>query len=654
MIKEKKTRVVIVGGVAGGASAAARLRRRDEFAEIILLEKGPDVSFANCGLPYYIGDEIRDRSRLSVQTPTSLAAFLNVDVRTRTEAIRIDRAAKTVRIRDLSDGKEQDLDYDKLVLAPGAAPLRPPLEGIDHPRIHTLRNLGDMDRIKEASNTASRILVVGGGFIGLEMAEQFSRLGKKVTLVEMMPQVLPQMDKDMTRLIEDSLRENGVDLILGDGIRSFGQASEGIEAVLSSGKRLVADLVLLSIGVRPESELARDADLELGERGHVRVGQWMQSSDPDIYAVGDVAESADPVLGGPAAVPLGGPANRQGRVAADHIVDGKTAGSYPGSIGTAIVRVFETAAAVTGWTVKRLEREGLPYREAVITDFNHASYYPDAIPLSVKVCWNPDDGRILGAQVVGVEGVDKRIDVLATAIMGRMNVDQIAHLELAYAPPFGSSKDPVNVAGFAAQNIRDGLLDPLYSIPESGEPLQIVDVRPKPLFDLCPTPDAINVPLGEMRKRLGDLDSSRPVATVCALGKTSYFAARILRQHGFDARGVVGGIRVCRDYSTPFRPPAPKQTEGLTPGTVRIDGTGLSCPGPILRLKEALRDEGRDSVFEIRATDPDFFRDLANFCVAENLHFIDLRREGGVQIARVAGHSIPEVTIAHGMPQGQG
>ena len=644
MIQENRRKIVVVGGVAGGASAAARLRRRDEFAEIVLLERGPDVSFANCGLPYHIGGEIADRNRLSVQTPASLASMLNLDVRTRTEAIGIDREGKTVRIRDLNTGAEEELDYDKLILAPGAKPLRPPLPGIDDRRIHVLRNLQDMDHIKEAVATAGRVLVVGGGFIGLEMAEQFVRLGKKISLVELMPQVLPQMDADMTRLVEDALRENGVDLILGDGIQSFDAGEREIAAVLASGRRVAADLVLLSIGVTPENDLARKAGLDLGERGHVRVDPWMTTSDPDIYAVGDMAESVDPVFGDAAAVPLGGLANRQGRVVADHIVDGDRAGPYPGSLGTAIVRAFESTAAVTGWTVKRLERAGIPHRVAVVTDFNHASYYPDAIPLSVKITWSPDDGRVLGAQVVGVEGVDKRIDVLATAILGRMTVDQLAHLELAYAPPFGSSKDPVNVAGFAAQNIRDGWYDPVPDIPEDGES-QVVDVRPQALFDLCPTEGAVNIPLGELRRRLGELDASRPVVTVCALGKTSYFASRVLQQHGFDAKGVLGGIRVCRDYSTPFRPPVAPAAPSL-PNVISIDATGLSCPGPILRFEEARRNEPADAVFEIRATDTDFFRDLARYCDDNGLAIVDMRRSGGVQTARVAGADVPDEAFA--------
>lgn len=638
MNTSEQPHIVIVGAVAGGASCAARLRRRNEFARITLIERGGDVSFANCGLPYYIGGEITDRTRLALQTPQSLEAMLGLTVRTHTEALAIHPQAKTLRIRNLRTLEEEDLPYDKLVLAPGAVPLCPPLPGIDDPRIHTLRTLQDMDGIKSAAASARKAVVIGAGFIGLEMTEQLIRLGLDVALVEMQPQVLPQLDPEMTRMVEDALRDEGVHLLLGETVSGFSAPSDPETASLSlslaSGSTLEADLVILSIGVRPENTLAKDAGLELGPRGHVRVNGHMLTSHPDIYAVGDVIEHTEPVFGKPAAVPLGGLANRQGRVAADHIADGDITVPYPGSLGTSIVRVFETVAAVTGWTEKRLKAENIPYRTTVINDFHHASYYPDAIPLSIKLLWSPETERVLGAQAVGIEGVDKRIDVLATAIIGKLTIDQLTHLELAYAPPFGSAKDPVNLAGFSAGNIRDGLIDPLFDIPEDTTNLQIVDVRPKVLFDLCGTPNAINIPLGELRKRLGELDKSVPVATVCAFGKTSYFAARILRQHGFNAASVLGGIRVCRDYKTPFKPPVP-EPEPTVDVVEFIDATGISCPGPILKLDTALKTLPTGHKLEIRATDPDFGRDLMRYC---NEHSHDLEafhRDHGVYTARI-------------------
>ena len=532
------TRIVIIGGVAGGASAAARARRHSEEAHITLIERGPDVSFANCGLPYHIGGEIPDRGELAIQTPESLRALLNLEVFTLTEAIAIERGRHEVTVRSLADGSTSVLPYDKLILAPGASPLRPPLPGIDHPRIHTLRNLQDMDRIKAAAVHANRVAIVGAGFIGLEMAEQLHALGKQVTLVELQAQVLPQLDPEMARPLEKVLREKRITVILGDGIEAFKTAGDSLDLVLKSGASVSADLVLLSIGVRPESDLARDAGLELGPRGHIRVDPWQTTSDPDIFAVGDACETADPILGKRTAIPLGGPANRQGRIAADRIFLGEKARPYPGSIGTAIVRVFDLAAGITGYSEARLKAEGVPYLTVTVNGSSHASYFPGAETITLKLLWSPD-GRILGAQATGSDGVDKRLDIIATAIRGRMSTDDLAQLELSYAPPFGNAKDVVNVAGFAAANIRDGLLVPVADLESAGA--QVVDVRPAATAAKRPVPGARNIPLSQLRGRLGELDRSQPVFTICQMGKTSYFAARILANHGFDARSILGG-----------------------------------------------------------------------------------------------------------------
>lgn len=531
--------IVIIGGVAGGASAAARARRHSEAAHIILIERGPDVSFANCGLPYHIGGEIPDRAELALQTPESLRRLLNLDVRTLTEAVAVDRATKKVRVRSLTEGGESALPYDKLILAPGASPLRPPLPGIDSPLVHTLRNLQDMDRIKAAAATVDRVAIIGAGFIGLEMAEQLQHIGKRVSVIELQPQVLPQLDAEMARPLENALREKGVELILGDGIEGFDVSSSGISARLKSGKSIATGLVILSIGVRPENALAKDAGLELGPRGHIKVDNHQLTSDPDIYAVGDVCETDDPILGKRAAIPLGGPANRQGRTAADHMFLGDKALPYPGSIGTAIVRVFDHAAGITGWSEARLKAEGVPYRTVTVNGGSHAGYFPGSETITLKLLWSPDDGRVLGAQANGKDGVDKRLDVIATALRGRLTIDDLAHLELAYAPPFGSAKDVVNVAGFAAGNIRDGMLVPVPDLKSAGA--QIVDVRPAAAAAKLPVPGAKNIPLGELRARLGEIDKSQPVFTICQMGKTSYFAARILANHGFDARSILGG-----------------------------------------------------------------------------------------------------------------
>lgn len=532
--------LVIIGGVAGGASAAARARRHSETTRIVVIERGPDVSFANCGLPYHIGGEIEDRAELAIQTPRSLRALLNLEVMTGTEAVSIDRAGKCVALHSLADGSRSTLAYDKLILAPGAAPLRPPLPGIDLPGVLTLRNLQDMDRIKASAAEVGRVLIVGAGFIGLEMAEQLHRLGKSVVIVELQQQVLPQLDPEMAKPLENALREKGVELILGDAIEGFEVRPEGLAARLKSGSILETGLVILSIGVRPESGLAKDAGLELGPRGHIRVDAWQRTSDPDIYAVGDVCETADPILGKRAAIPLGGPANRQGRGAADHIFHGDKALPYPGSIGTAIVRVFDHAAGITGWSEARLKAEGVPYQTVTVNGPSHASYFPGAETITLKLLWSPEDGRVLGAQACGIDGVDKRLDIIATVLRARMGIDDLAHLELAYAPPFGNAKDVVNVAGFAAGNMRDGMLSPVPDLASAvGE--QIIDVRPAAVSARNPVPGARNIPLAELRGRLGEIDASRPVFTLCQMGKTSYFAARILSNHGFDARSILGG-----------------------------------------------------------------------------------------------------------------
>jgi NADPH-dependent 2,4-dienoyl-CoA reductase/sulfur reductase-like enzyme/rhodanese-related sulfurtransferase len=551
-------RLVIIGGVAAGASVAARARRLSESAQITLIERGPDVSFANCGLPYHIGGEIPDRAALAVQTPQSLKAMLDIDVRTGTEAVAIDRSGKRVQLRTLATGEETWLPYDKLVLAPGASPLRPPLPGIDHPRVHTLRSLQDMDRLKAASADARRVVVIGAGFIGLEMVEQFIHLKKEVALVELLDQLLPPLDKPMTLLMEDELKRHGVELHLGDAIAGFAPACGALACQLKSGRSLPADLVVLAIGVRPETALAKAAGLALGPRGHIRTDAFLRTDDPDIYAAGDAAEIRDFVTDEPTAVPLGGPANRQGRAIADHIFRPASARPIPGALGTAIVRAFTVAAGLTGWSEKRLRAAGRTYRTVTVNGNHHADYYPGAQPIILKLLWDPADGRILGAQASGLAGIDKRLDTLATAIAGHLTIDDLAQLELSYAPPFGSAKDIVNLAGMAACNARDGLVDPIDTLPDDPA-VQIVDVRPAPLAQKhpIPRPGVINIPLAALRQRAGELDPTRPVVTVCALGKSSYFAARILSQLGFSVCAQTGGLRAILDPRSPAKLPAP-------------------------------------------------------------------------------------------------
>lgn len=536
--------IVIIGGVAAGASAAARARRLSEAATITIIERGPDVSFANCGLPYHIGGEIAEREALSIQTPESLAALLNVTVRSNTEAIAIDRTLKTVEVRNMQIQASETLPYDKLILAPGASPFRPELPGIRHPRVQTLRTLQDMDRIQKFAEQSQKVLVLGGGFIGLEMAEQLAHLGKEVALVERNPQVLPPLDIELARDLSSELLENKVALHLSENLISVAEkGTDTLVAHFASGLAIETQLIVLSIGVRPENSLAKEASIELGPQGHITVNPHQQTSDPDIYAAGDVVETEDAILGGKRPLPLGGPANRQGRTIADHIFLGERALPYPGSLGTAILRLFDQTAALTGHSEATLQRREVPYQSVTINASSHADYFPGAETIKLKLLWSPDTGKILGAQAIGKDGVDKRIDIIATAIRGNLTIDDLCHLELTYAPPFGSAKDPVNIVGFAACNLRDGRLMPAYHLPEDAT-AQLLDVRPAARAASQPVPNAINIPLPQLRDRLDELDRSRPVFTICQMGKTSYFASRILQENGFEAHSIIGGVHV--------------------------------------------------------------------------------------------------------------
>lgn len=550
-------KLLVIGGVAAGASCAARARRLCEAAEITIIERGPDVSFANCGLPYFVGGEIVSRDVLAVQTPASLKALLNLEVRTRCEAVRIDRINKRVEVRDRQSGKSEWLAYDNLLLAPGASPLRPELPGIDDRRIFTLRNLEDMDRIVAATERGMRAVVIGAGFIGLEMVEQLHRKGLSVHLVELQKQVFPPLDAPMSALLESELRHHDIAITLGAGVARFESGDDVVRCHLTSGIMLDADLVVLSIGVTPDSELARAAGLQLGARGHIVTDRFQRTSDRDIYAAGDAVETFDRVMGDKTVVPMGGPANRQGRVAADHMFMPDKARPYPGSLGTAIVRAFAVAAGITGWSEKRLIAAKQPYETVTVNDHQHATYYPGAKPLTLKILWEPESGRLLGAQASGFEGIDKRLDVLATAIIAGMTVDDLCHLELAYAPPFGAAKDAINLAGFAACNRRDGLVEHTTALPDDPH-VQVVDVRPKALAEAFPAPcAAINIPFPTLRANLDQLDRSRPVLTLCAFGKMSYFAARLLVQHGFKVSSFSGGLRANVDPRSPAKMPTP-------------------------------------------------------------------------------------------------
>jgi NADPH-dependent 2,4-dienoyl-CoA reductase/sulfur reductase-like enzyme/rhodanese-related sulfurtransferase len=542
-------KLVIVGGVAGGASAAARARRLSESADIVILERGPDVSFANCGLPYYVGGEIIERGKLLVATPEFLRRRLNLDVRTGSQVESIDRAANRVQVRELATGRTYEEAYDKLILATGAAPLRPPIPGLDLPGIYTLRNMQDADRLKASVDAGVReAIVVGAGFIGLEMVENLVRRGIRTTVVELQDQVLPPLDKEMTTPLAEHLAEHGVELLLGESAEAFEAAPEGLSVRLKSGRRLTAQLVSLGIGVRPESQLATAAGLEVGPRGGIRVTTSLQTSDPDIYAVGDVIEVQDLVTGTPTPVPLAGPANRQGRLAADHIF-GKSA-EYRGTQGTAIVKVFDRTAAMTGASEKTLRRVGQSFRKVYIHPSHHAGYFPGAEAMSLKLLFASETGRILGAQAVGGAGVDKRIDVLAVAIQARMTVFDLEEMELAYSPQYGSAKDPVNMAGFVAAGLVRGEhpqadVEAVLALPDSERPL-LLDVRTPAEHAAGTIPGSTNIPIDELRENLSRLPRDRPIAAYCQVGMRGYLATRILLQSGFDAVNLGGGYKTYR------------------------------------------------------------------------------------------------------------
>jgi len=539
-------KLLIVGGVAGGASAAARSRRLSEDAEIIMFERGPDVSFANCGLPYYVGGEIAERKKLLVTTPEQLRTRFRLDVRTRTSVEAVDRSAKKVRVRDLASGRVYEESYDKLLLAPGAAPLRPPLPGIDLPGIFTLRNLQDVDHIKEAVDRGvKQVVLLGGGFISLELAENFIRRGITATVVEKNDQILVPFDREMTTPIAEHMASKGVFLLLGQTAEAFKQTPDGLIVCLKSGQRLPAQLVVIGVGVRPENKLAVDAGLEVGPRGGIRVDEYLQTSDPDIYAVGDAIEVEDFVSGDPTQVPLAGPANRQGRIAADNIFG--RAVKYRGTQGTAILGFFDRTAAMTGASEKSLRRANRPFRKVYVHPLNHAGYYPGAEQMTLKVLFHPETGKLLGAQAVGGAGVDKRIDVLAVAIQAGMTVFDLEEMELAYAPQYGSAKDPINMAGFVAGGMLRGDhpqvdVEAVLAASVDERPF-LVDVRTSQEFSAGQIPGAVNIPVDELRSRLDELPRDREIAAYCQVGQRGYLATRILLQAGFSAANLSGGYK---------------------------------------------------------------------------------------------------------------
>lgn len=537
-------KVIIVGGVAGGASTAARLRRVDEQAEIIMLERGEHISFANCGLPYHIGQVITERRKLLVQTAKAMKKRFNIDVRVFNEAISIDREKKTLLIRDLKTGHTYTESYDILVLSPGANPIKPPIPGIDQEKIFTLRNIPDTDAINRyiEQEKPTSAVIVGGGFIGLEMAENLHHRGLKLTIVEMASQVMGPLDYEMAAIVHQHIRSQQISLILEDGVKEFSEKGDQVKIILQSGAELVTDLVIFAIGVKPDTALAKTANLEIGNRGGILVDQFLQTSDPSIYAIGDAIEVTDFITGKNTLIPLAGPANKQGRIVANNIAGRDEV--YKQTQGTAIAKVFDLTVATTGANEKTLQREGIEYEASITHSNSHAGYYPGANPLTLKLLFSPQ-GQILGAQIVGYAGVDKRIDVLATCLRFKQDIFSLQELELAYAPPFSSAKDPVNIAGYLAGNILHGDTKIVHWSDLMALDLtevHLVDVRTKLEYDQGTLPGAINIPIDDLRSRIDEFPKETEIIIFCQVGLRAYLATRILQQNGFTkVRNLSGG-----------------------------------------------------------------------------------------------------------------
>lgn len=542
-----KKKILIVGGVAGGASAAARLRRLDEDAEIIMFERGPHISFANCGLPYYIGGTIKERDNLLLMSPQQFNKRFNIDVRINNEVVKINPGKKILEVKDINSGNVYFENYDKLILSPGAKPAKPAVEGIDSERIFTLRNVPDMDRIDRfiTQEKAKRAVVVGAGYIGLEMAENLRDRGMLVAIVEMTDQVMPVLDKEMANLLHQCFQENNVALWLGDSVCNFRQTDSRLFVRLKSGVELCCDFTVLAVGVKPEIKLAREAGLEIGSHRGIKVNEYLQTSDPDIYAIGDAIEVKDVVLGCSTLIPLAGPANKQGRMAADNIC-GKNR-TYNGTLGTYILKLFDNTVAMTGVSEKALKNTDIEYEKLYIHPASHVGYYPGAKQMHIKILFSKPEGKILGAQIIGTEGVDRRIDVFAVAIRAGMTVFDLQELDLAYAPPYGSGKDPVNMAGFAASNILDDTVKVVHWNELDNDDF-ILDIRTKNEFDENNVPGAINIPLNELRNSLELLPRNRVINAYCGVGIRSYIAVRILMQSGFEARNISGGYLTYLSY----------------------------------------------------------------------------------------------------------
>lgn len=639
-------KVIIIGGVAGGASAAARLRRLDEQAEILLLERGDYISYANCGLPYYIGGVITNKDELTLQTPKSFHARFNVDVRVLSEVLSIDPTAKTVEILDVKNNAKYTESYDKLILSPGAEPVRPPIEGAGNAKVFTLRNIPDTYRIKEYVDREKpkSAVVVGGGYIGIEMAENLHDVGVDVTLVELADHVIAPLDYDMACEAHNHIRAKGVTLILGDGVKAISD-KDGRLAVKLGTSELATDMVIMAVGVRPDSALAKNAGIAVNPRGCILVDAHMRTDAADVYAVGDAVEVADFVTGQGSFIPLAGPANKQGRIAADHICGFDSA--YEGTQGSAILKCFDLTIACTGINERTAKAQGIAYEKSFTYSGSHASYYPGAVNMSVKLLFATDTGKVLGAQLIGYDGVDKRCDVLATAIRAGMTVYDLTKLELCYAPPFSSAKDPVNMAGFVAQNILTGKVKIFHWHDIAAldkQKVTLLDVRTSMEYENGEIDGFVSIALDSLRDNLDKLDKSKPVYVTCQVGLRGYVACRILTQNGFDCYNLSGGYRL---YRTIFPKSAPtsarpkpatvlnSETQRPVGNLITVNACGLQCPGPIMKLSQSIKAAAPGDTIEITTTDPAFASDVEAWCRRTGNTFLGLSSAKGIATAQI-------------------
>ena len=640
-------KVVIVGGVAGGASAAARLRRLNEDAEIVLFEKGEYISYANCGLPYYIGEVIKEKEKLVVQTPEAMKERFNIDVRVSSEVTKILPDKKVVEVYNSVEKKTYTETYDKLILSPGAEPLRPNIPGINSSKIFTLRNIPDTYKIKDYvdENKPKRAIVVGAGFIGLEVAENLHAMGINVTIVELAEHVIGPLDFDMAAIVHQHMKAKNIELYLKDGVKSFTEEDDCILVELGSGKTLKAGMVIMGIGVRPETKLALDAGLEIGSTRGILVDEYMRTSHPDIYAVGDAVEVKDFVNGNAALIPLAGPANKQGRIAANNICGMEE--KYEGTQGTSVVKIFDITVAITGNNEKVLKRYGIEYEKSFTHSGSHAAYYPGAIPMSIKLIFSKKDGKILGAQIIGYDGVDKRLDIIATAIRAGMTVYDLEKLELAYAPPYSSAKDPVNMAGYAASNILkgDSRIFHWHDIASIDFTKSILlDVRTPIEVSLGSIQGAVNITVDELRDRLDEIPKDKNVYILCQVGLRGYIAYRILTQKGYNnVWNLSGGYKTYQmavqkqsnedlfdnnnTGGTDIRPESTCTNQYNTAAEIQVDACGLQCPGPIMKVFEAMKSMNDGEILKVTATDPAFQEDIKSWCSSTGNKLISVNYE---------------------------